>query len=99
MGNEVRPPDNQRRARKSLPGTQRDSEERVPVSLPSPPSAAAPDLESLVELVRRHNPSADVDLIRRAYNFSASLHLGQKRSSGEPYIKHPLEVAHILADY
>src|SRR5262249_6274288 len=39
-----------------------------------------------------------IDLIRRAYFFSALHHRGQKRASGEPYLVHPLEVADILAD-
>jgi GTP pyrophosphokinase len=39
-----------------------------------------------------------LDLLRRAYFFSALHHKGQTRASGEPYLVHPLEVANILAD-
>lgn len=37
-------------------------------------------------------------LIRRAYDFAAAAHDGQLRKSGEPYIVHPLSVAHLLAE-
>ena len=40
----------------------------------------------------------DVDLIQRAYVYSAKVHAGQKRVSGEPYLSHPLEVSAILTD-
>jgi guanosine-3',5'-bis(diphosphate) 3'-pyrophosphohydrolase len=54
--------------------------------------------EDVVEKVRDSNPDADVELLRRAYVFSALEHKGQVRISGEPYLIHPLEVANILAD-
>ena len=54
--------------------------------------------EDLIEKVRASNPEADVELLRRAYVFSAFEHKGQVRHSGEPYLVHPLEVADQLAD-
>jgi len=54
--------------------------------------------EDLVEKVRASSPEADVELLRRAYVFSAFEHKGQVRHSGEPYLVHPIEVAAILAD-
>ena len=54
--------------------------------------------EDLVEKVRGINPDADIELLRRAYVFSAYEHKGQVRHSGEPYLVHPLEVADLLAD-
>src|SRR5687768_5427563 len=54
--------------------------------------------EDLIEKVRASNPEADVELLRRAYVFSAYEHKGQVRHSGEPYLVHPLEVADQLAD-
>ena len=48
-------------------------------------------------MVSAYNPDADVDLIRKAYVFSAKAHHGQIRRSGEPYLVHPMEVAGILA--
>ncbi len=55
-------------------------------------------IEDIIEKVEQNRPNADVELIRRAYIFSAMNHRGQKRASGEPYLIHPLEVADILAD-
>src|SRR5882762_1090007 len=55
-------------------------------------------IEDIVEKVGRNHPEADLDLLRRAYFFSAREHKGQTRASGEPYLVHPLEVANILAD-
>jgi GTP diphosphokinase / guanosine-3',5'-bis(diphosphate) 3'-diphosphatase len=63
------------------------------------PHSPSPEFETLIQTVLEYNPQADVEIIRKAYNFSESLHRGQKRSSGEPYIQHPLEVARILATY
>jgi GTP pyrophosphokinase len=40
----------------------------------------------------------DVDLLTRAYRFSERAHAGQKRSSGEAYVSHCVEVAKILAE-
>jgi guanosine-3',5'-bis(diphosphate) 3'-pyrophosphohydrolase len=54
--------------------------------------------EDIQETVQRHHPEADLDILRRAYIFSAVEHKGQVRASGEPYLVHPLEVALILAD-
>jgi guanosine-3',5'-bis(diphosphate) 3'-pyrophosphohydrolase len=54
--------------------------------------------EDLIEKVRTTNPDADIELLRRAYVFSAYEHKGQVRHSGEPYLVHPLEVADLLAD-
>src|SRR6187431_3088217 len=54
--------------------------------------------ETLLEKVRSYTPEADLELLRRAYVFSALEHKGQVRHSGEPYLVHPLEVADFLAD-
>jgi len=50
----------------------------------------------LVERVRAYDPSADEDLLNRAYVFSMKAHGSQTRASGDPYFLHPLEVAGIL---
>ncbi len=55
-------------------------------------------LEDIVERIQNYNPDADVDLLRRAYIFSAKVHQGQTRLSGETYLNHPIEVAAILAN-
>jgi GTP pyrophosphokinase len=48
--------------------------------------------------VRTYQPSADVDLIKRAYDFSFRMHSGQTRKSGDPYFVHPANVAGVIAD-
>ena len=55
-------------------------------------------IEDIIEKVEKNRPQADIEMIRRAYLFSALHHRGQKRASGEPYLVHPLEVADILAE-
>jgi len=52
----------------------------------------------VADTVLEHNPHSDLSLLKRAYVFSAKVHEGQERVSGEPYLIHPLEVAGILAD-
>src|SRR6201987_4443367 len=52
----------------------------------------------LVELVRQNRPGEDLAPLQRAFAFAAEKHQAQVRESGEPYLSHPLEVAHILAD-
>jgi GTP pyrophosphokinase len=54
--------------------------------------------EDLEEKVQRYHPTADLELLRKAYVFSAREHGGQIRQSGEPYLSHPLQVANILAE-
>ena len=55
-------------------------------------------LNDILEKVSGYHPEADLDLIKKAYVYSAKVHQGQIRKSGEPYLIHPLEVAGILAD-
>jgi guanosine-3',5'-bis(diphosphate) 3'-pyrophosphohydrolase len=55
-------------------------------------------LEELLEKLRQHRPSEDPWMLRRAYEIASERHHDQFRSSGEPYVSHLLEVAHILAD-
>ncbi len=55
-------------------------------------------LEDILGKVEKYHPSDDLEVIRRAYTFSAKEHLGQIRKSGEPYLNHPLAVADILAE-
>jgi GTP pyrophosphokinase len=55
-------------------------------------------LEELLEKLRINRPSEDPWMVRRAYEIAAERHRDQLRSSGDPYLSHLLEVAHILAD-
>ena len=50
----------------------------------------------LVERVKSYDPSADEDMLNRAYVFSMKAHGAQLRASGDPYFSHPIEVAGIL---
>jgi len=54
-------------------------------------------LHDILDTISAYNPEADLDLIKKAYVFSAKVHEGQTRQSGEPYLVHPMEVAGILA--
>ncbi|RLB25560.1 MAG: GTP pyrophosphokinase [Deltaproteobacteria bacterium] len=47
--------------------------------------------------ILKYHPKANLDLVEKAYVYSAKVHKGQVRLSGEPYLSHPLEVAYILA--
>ena len=55
-------------------------------------------ITDILDKVAESNPDADLDIIDQAYIYSAKVHEGQMRLSGEPYLTHPLEVAYILAD-
>ncbi|MBC8200128.1 MAG: bifunctional (p)ppGpp synthetase/guanosine-3',5'-bis(diphosphate) 3'-pyrophosphohydrolase [Desulfobacteraceae bacterium] len=55
-------------------------------------------ITDILDKVADKNPDADLDIIDRAYIYSAKVHEGQMRLSGEAYLSHPLEVAYILAD-
>jgi GTP diphosphokinase / guanosine-3',5'-bis(diphosphate) 3'-diphosphatase len=55
-------------------------------------------LEELLEKLRTNRPAEDPWLVRRAYEIAAERHRDQFRNSGDPYVSHLLEVAHILAD-
>ncbi len=55
-------------------------------------------LNDILDKVAAYNPTADFNLIRKAYVYCAKVHQGQTRLSGEPYIIHPMEVAGLLAE-
>src|SRR5436305_7299313 len=52
----------------------------------------------LLEQMAETRPGDDLEIIRKAYEYSLRNHAGQTRASGEPYLVHPLEVAMLLAD-
>ncbi len=54
-------------------------------------------LNDILQRVSGYHPDPDLDIIKKAYVYSAKVHQGQVRKSGEPYLIHPLEVAGILA--
>ncbi len=55
-------------------------------------------LDQILSEVASYFPSADLPLVRRAYQFAAQAHDGQTRKSGDPYVTHPLAVAQIIAE-
>src|ERR1700756_4738970 len=55
-------------------------------------------LDELLDKLKKNRPSDDPWLVRRAYEIAAERHRDQLRRSGDPYLTHLLEVAHILAD-
>src|SRR6202158_4674893 len=55
-------------------------------------------LEELLAKLREQRPSEDPWVVRRGYEIAAERHRDQFRTSGEPYVTHLLQVAHILAD-
>src|SRR6266700_7615945 len=77
------------------------SPEKIPLSFNRDRAVRQLDarLEELLEKLRKNRPSEDPWMIRRAYEIAAERHHDQFRSSGEPYLSHLLELAHILADW
>ena len=55
-------------------------------------------LTDILDKVKSYHPGADTDLINKAYVYSARMHEGQMRKSGDPYFIHPVSVASIIAD-
>ena len=52
----------------------------------------------LMRTMRANRPNDDLELVRKAYEYSQKHHAGQTRASGEPYLVHPLGVALVLAE-
>jgi len=77
------------------------SESAVPSELPAVPPPPDPvellyrDLEAKI---RDYRPKDDLAPLEKAFRFASKWHQGQLRDSGEPYMVHPVKVAHILAD-
>ena len=75
-----------------------------PVSLPDSvrvqsPSDRVEQLYGELETkVREYRPKDDLTPLQKAFQFARRYHEGQVRDSGEPYMVHPIMVAHILAD-
>lgn len=55
-------------------------------------------IEPLTKLLESYLPDEAIAEVRRAYEYGARMHAGQQRTSGEPYIFHPLAAARILAE-
>ncbi len=74
----------------------------TPTTVGPAPRTSTVDLEALetelLEALRRHNPGADLEPVRRAFAYAVECHAGQRRMSGEPYVTHPIASAQILAE-
>jgi len=57
------------------------------------------DINTIIKKVKSYNPDADISMIQKAYETAERVHRDEKRSSGEPFIIHPLEVASLVADF
>jgi GTP diphosphokinase / guanosine-3',5'-bis(diphosphate) 3'-diphosphatase len=55
-------------------------------------------VQEIVDQVRGYDAAADIDLIKRSFEFAAERHAGQKRRSGDPYVVHPVGVARIISE-
>jgi guanosine-3',5'-bis(diphosphate) 3'-pyrophosphohydrolase len=55
-------------------------------------------VDTICSTIQGYYPDANLALVRKAFDFADKAHGDQKRSSGDPYIIHPTEVAQILAD-
>jgi GTP pyrophosphokinase len=68
-------------------------------SVPAPPADRVEQLYRELEAkVREYRPKDDLSALEKAFRFASKYHEGQTRDSGEPYMVHPILVAHILAD-
>jgi len=55
-------------------------------------------ITDILDKVQGYMTPEELEMIEKSYIFSASVHQGQVRLSGEPYLTHPMEVAGILAN-
>ena len=55
-------------------------------------------ITDILDKTQSYLPAEELEMIEKAYVYSATVHQGQVRLSGEPYLTHPMEVAGILAD-
>lgn len=53
----------------------------------------------LLKNICEYNPDADIELVKKAFEFAKVAHTGEKRLSGDDFIMHPLETAAILASW
>src|SRR6201993_3959335 len=52
----------------------------------------------LMKKMQANRPADDLEIVKKAYDYSMKHHAGQSRASGEPYLVHPLEVALVLSE-
>lgn len=70
-----------------------------PTSQPAhPPKPQVVSIAGLIEKISHLKPD-EIALVKKAFQYADSAHLGQYRQSGEPYITHPLAVAELCASW
>ena len=79
----------------AAPASQGQAEGGSETAVTDPVGPLYAELERRVHALR---PNEDLTALRKAFEFAAARHLGQKRVSGEPYMVHPLMVTLQLAD-
>ncbi|MDY0273134.1 MAG: bifunctional (p)ppGpp synthetase/guanosine-3',5'-bis(diphosphate) 3'-pyrophosphohydrolase [Advenella sp.] len=84
----------QKKSAKPLESVQLASGKTAPVN--DPPIAT---LATLTEMLSSYMDNKDIEKVREAYRFADQAHLGQFRSSGAPYITHPIAVTEICAGW
>lgn len=55
-------------------------------------------MNELIDKIRAYEPKADLELVKRAFEFAQQAHKDHLRISGDPYFTHPLAIANTLAD-
>ena len=80
----------------SVPSESTSLTEPGPVPHPSEPVEQL--YAELEAKIREYRPKDDLAVLQNAFRFASKYHEGQTRDSGEPYMVHPVMVAHILAD-
>ena len=69
-----------------------------PAPVPHPVDPVEQLYAELEAKIREYRPKDDLAALEKAFRFASKYHEGQTRDSGEPYMAHPVMVAHILAD-
>src|ERR1035437_3772721 len=69
-----------------------------PAAVPHPSDPVEQLYAELEAKIREYRPKDDLAALQKAFRFASKYHEGQTRDSGEPYMAHPVLVAHILAD-
>jgi GTP pyrophosphokinase len=89
-----------------LPAEETSAVNEHPKTPDTPTHPSAPDADLAEDAFSRlaghtsaYLDKSSIERLRKAYVFAHSLHSGQLRKSGEPYIVHPIAVAEILAEY
>jgi len=55
-------------------------------------------IERIIKKFQENHPGAEVEVLKKAWEFASVAHAGQVRKNGDPYIQHPLHTAYILAE-